>query len=416
MRLAIRAWVITALILMASSATEEDGWRVGEALHAQTAQRIAVVPEPGTPVVAVELLLTTGPADEGIALAGIAHLSARAIAAGLRSELDSMGVHLNVAAQKDALSFSLIAAPDAWKPASRLLIDALFREAPDSAGVEAERRVVIAQLAAREANPADAATRELDSAFFGATHPWGRPTVGTPQSLGRIRPRDVADFVDEHFLPGRALVAVVGPVEEADVRAHLSGLLGSGAPAPVEVVPFRSAERPVRRAYNSITTWVAASFRFPETADEEVLRFVAHLAGETLSFSPSQRSVYDVSADVFPRAGGGEIRLQVVVPPEESDLWADRVSEAFADLESRTLPDDVFNGNLRRFRGNRILDLITPEARAYEAARQLLVHGRFEGLVPESADLTQARVREAARSLNEPTIVVLGPEIEEDSP
>src|SRR5690606_38220953 len=113
---------------------------------------------------------------------------------------------------------------------------------------------------------ADAATREIDSAFFGASHPWGRPTVGTAQSLGRIRPVDVAEFVEEHFLPRRALAAVVGPVEEADVRAHLASLIGSGAPAAVEVVPFRSAERPVRQAYNSITTWVAASFRFPETA------------------------------------------------------------------------------------------------------------------------------------------------------
>src|SRR5690606_2826744 len=129
-----------------------------------TAQRLAVVSEPGTPVVAVELLLTVGPADEETALAGIAHLSARTIVASLRSEMDSMGVHLNVTAHKDALSFSLIAAPDAWKPASRLLVEALFEDAPGSSVVEAERRVVIAQLAARQSNPADAATREIGRA------------------------------------------------------------------------------------------------------------------------------------------------------------------------------------------------------------------------------------------------------------
>ena len=385
-------------------------------LVGQTGQRFAVISEPGTPVVAVELLLTVGPADEEALHSGITHLSGRAIGASLQTELDSMGVHLNVTGYKDVLSFSLIAAPDAWKSASRLLAEAIFLEAPDSARVEAERRVVIGQLAARQANPADAATRELENAFFGATHPWGRPTIGTAQSLGRIRPSHVAEFVEEHFRPARALTAVVGPVDEADVREHLSELLGSGPPAALEIVPFRSAERPVMRAYNSITTWVGASFRFPETGDEEVLRFVAFLAGETLSFSSLQRSVYDVSTGVFPRAGGGEIRLQVVVPPEESDSWADRVSEAFAELESRTLPDDVFNGHLRRFRGERMLNLTTPEARAYEAARQLLVHGSFESLIPRTTDITQTRVRDAARSLNAPTIVVLGPEIEEDTP
>lgn len=380
----------------------------------QSAQRLAVLSEPGTPVVAAEFLLTVGPADEEASLAGLANLSARAAVAGLRADFDSMGVHLNVTAHKDALAFSLIAAPDAWKPATRLLLEALLTEAPDSADVEVEKRAVIAELAARQSNPADAATRELDSSFFGTNHPWGRPTIGTPQSLARIGTADVDEFLQENFVSGRTLAAVVGPVDEADVREHLEPLLGSGNPTPVEVVPFSSAERPVRRDYNSITTWVAASFRFPETADEDVLRFVAFLAGQTLSFSPSQRSVYDVDTDVFARAGSGEIRLQVVIPPEESDEWAERVSEAFADLESGSLPEDVFDGHVRRFRGERLLQLITPEARAYAAARQLLVYGRFDGLVPDTADLSQARVRDAARSLNDPTVVVLGPELEED--
>src|SRR5690606_5184609 len=139
-------------------------------------------------------LLMVGPSDEPANLAGLAHLAARSAVSAVRADFDSMGVHLNVTSHKDALSFSLIAAPDAWEDATSLLLDALFEDEPANEAVGRERQAIIAELAGRQSNPADAATRELDSAFFGVAHPWGRPTVGTAQSLARILPADVLEF------------------------------------------------------------------------------------------------------------------------------------------------------------------------------------------------------------------------------
>jgi hypothetical protein len=178
------------------------------------------------------------------------------------------------------------------------------------------------------------------------------------------------------------------------------------------MVPFRPADRLVRREYNSVTTWVSVSFRFPETGDEEAINFLTYLATETLSFSPAQRSIYNVSAEVVPRVGGGEIRLHVVVPPEEGDDWAERVPEAITELATRSILDDEFANHVRRYRGLRLMRLISPEDRAREAARQLLVEGRFLGLVPEIEGLSQERVRAAVRSLSTPIVVLLGPTIQ----
>lgn len=402
-------------LLIAAAVIGIGGLFTDAPLAAQSARKLVVLSEPGTPVVASEFLLSVGPSDETANLAGIAHLAARAAVAGVRTDLDSMGVVLNVTSHKDAVSFSLISAPEDWEDATSLLLEALFEDVPRNDAVAQERQAIIAELAGRQSNPADAATRELDSAFFGTNHPWGRPTVGTAQSLGRIRPVDVIEFIEDNFAPERVIVAIVGPVDESDVRTHLLPMLGPGAPAPVEVVPFRSAERPVFRDYNSVTTWVAASFRFPESGDEEALRFVTFLAGDELSFSPTRRSIYDVSTEFNPRPGGGEIRIQLVVPPEEGEDWAERVSETMASIEEGNFHDDVFDAHLRRFRGERVVSLLTPESRAAAAARHLFVHGSFDSLVPEGEEMTPARVRAAARSLNEPTIVVLGPDLESEN-
>src|SRR5690606_12642647 len=175
---------------------------------------------------------------------------------------------------------------------------------------------------------------------------------------------------------------------------------------------FRPAERPVRIEYNSITTWVGASFRFPETADEDVMRFLAFLAARELAPSPAQRSVYNVESEVVTRVGGGEIRLQVVVPPEEAEDWEERMTDVIADLLATPLPEDVYAGLLRRFRGERLMELASPEERAHAAARQLLIQGEVGELAPSIDGLTAQVVREAAASLGPPTVVVLGPTLE----
>jgi predicted Zn-dependent peptidase len=75
----------------------------------------------------------------------------------------------------------------------------------------------------------------------------------------------------------------------------------------------------------------------------------------------------------------------------------------------------VFENRLRRFRGERLHALASPEARARELARQLLVGGRTRPLGQDLDALTLARVQAAARSLGAPTIVLLGPFLDEDS-
>jgi predicted Zn-dependent peptidase len=377
-------------------------------------QRFAVLSEPGTPVVATEILVSTGPADEAGDRAGLAYLSARSLIAPLRPALDSLGARIGLVPEKDALSFSVIAAPDAWEEATRILATALFQDPPASAAVQRERREIITELRGRAANPGDAATRELDRAFFGASHPWGRPTVGTPQSVERLDFNDVAAFLRENFTPDRAYAVVVGPVDEIAARAHLISLMGSALPTPAEEIPYTSSALPVRREYNSITTWVSASFRVPEGGDLEALRFVAYLAADDLSFSPTQRSVFNVSMQMTHRVGGGEIRLQVVIPPEETDLWADRVHAAIRRLETQPLPEDLFDSHVRRYYGEQLMELIAPEARAHRAARQLLTSGRVVALLPNIEGMTQDRVRAAARSLDYPTIVLLGPTVGDD--
>lgn len=371
--------------------------------------RIVVRPEPGNPVVALELLLATGPADEAAEQAGLAYLTARTAVAPLRPVMDSLGAYLAVDAQKEALAFTLIAAPDVWEEAARRLLAGLFRDPLDAGAARDERTALRAELSAREASPADALAREADAAFFGEDHPWGRPAVGFASTVEGLQPEDVEIFLRRNFTPDRATIAVAGPVETQTARAHLRGLLGA---APLEP-PSPPAPRPVfeavRRPYGSITAWVSAGYRFRPDADVEALRMLAWLAGEQISFGPSRRSVYNARSEVRLFPGGGELRLVMVVPPQEAEQWADRLRAAVAEFAREPLSPARFADHLRRYRGNRLQELDAPEARARLMAQRLLLSGRRSGPLVGTEDLSPERLHAAAVALDAPTLVFLGP-------
>jgi predicted Zn-dependent peptidase len=148
------------------------------ALGAQ--EHVVVRAEPGTPVVAVEVLVAAGPAEETAEQAGLAYLTARVATAPIRPILDSLGARLTVQAHKDALGFTLTAAPEAWQEATRTLLVALFRDPADSLAMVRERAALRAELIGREASPADALAREVDAAVFGRSTHGAAPRPATP--------------------------------------------------------------------------------------------------------------------------------------------------------------------------------------------------------------------------------------------
>jgi predicted Zn-dependent peptidase len=382
------------------------------AVPAAAQERVAVRPEPGTPVVAAEVLVAVGPADEPEGTPGITYLTARAVAAPVIPVLDSLDAHLVVEQHRDAVSFTVIAAPDNWEEAARTLLVALFRDPVDSLAVVRERAATVAELRAREASPADAVAREVDAALFRGAHPWGRPAVGTARAVERITVRQVDAFLREAFVSDRAVVAIVGPVPEDAGRMTRAFM----DPGPLRAAPVERAERarqPVRRQYETITAWAAAAYPFAPDADDEALRMLAHLALRRVSFGLLRPQVYDARAMVARDREGGELRLQLVVPPREVEEWGRRLVEAVAVYARAPLEERDFAERLRRFRGERLLELDAPEARARLLARRLLLGEPADGLV-EVDGLTPERLHAAARALGSPVLVFLGPFVEDD--
>jgi hypothetical protein len=202
---------------------------------------------------------------------------------------------------------------------------------------------------------------------------------------------------------------VVGPVDVDEALGVLRPHMPEGELRADSVPAAAPAAEPVSADYNSITTWVSATWRFGADSDVESLRLLAKLALDRVSFGPSRRSVYNSRAEVVQYAGGGEVRLTVVVPPREARAWAERLREAVGGYAAEPLAANVFAERLRRYRGLRLLELDLPEARAGAMARAALLGDRGATLA-DFTRLTAERLQGAARSLEPAIIVFLGPE------
>lgn len=387
-----------ALLLAAASLAAQD--------------RVVIRTEAGTPVVAAEVLVAVGPADEPEGKQGITYLTARAVTAPVLAVLDSLAAQLEVAQHRDAVSFTVVAAPDSWQEATRTLLVALFRDGVDSAAVVRQRTAVVAELRARQASPADVLSREVAAAVFGAAHPWGRPVVGTPASVGRITVRDVDAYLREAFTADRAVVSIVGPVG-ANAASVAAAFLEPGELRAATAEAAAPQRARVRRQYEAITAWVAAVYPFGPGADEEALEMLARLALDRVSFGLLRPQVYDAQVSVQRHRGGGELRLQLVVPPGEVEAWGRRLTDAVEAYARAPLEEPQFAERLRRYRGERLLALDAPEARARLLARRALL-GEAETALTDVDALTPERLHGAARALGRPVLVFLGPFVEDD--
>jgi predicted Zn-dependent peptidase len=154
---------------------------------------------------------------------------------------DGMGAELNAGTGKETTSVYArfldqhldraldIASDMVWRPA--------FRD------VDAEREVVIEEIAMYEDDPQDHVFDILGSAIFGE-HPLGRPIIGRRDVVGGTPVEAIASFHAARYVPGNVVVAAAGSIDHDRLVELVStrlpdrdGNAPQPEPAPVELRP-----------------------------------------------------------------------------------------------------------------------------------------------------------------------------------
>lgn len=197
--------------------------------------RVLVAERHGDPVVAVLLLYRVGSRNEREHEAGMSHFLEHMMFKGSRrfgkGAVDRLTTELggqnNAFTGYDHTAYWFELASDRWEAALDVEADRMRHLLLDSAEFESERAVVLEELAMGEDDPWRVLARRVEAALF-QRHPYGRPIIGSPESLRAMRAEDMRAFYERFYHPGNATLVVCGDVAPRkaleEVRARFEAL------------------------------------------------------------------------------------------------------------------------------------------------------------------------------------------------
>jgi zinc protease len=203
--------------------------------------------------------------------------------------VEGQGGRDNAFTSFDYTTFQILVPSDGTKTALELLDAMAFASTFEPKEIDAERQVIFEESRIETDTPKSAIIRQLYGLVFPG-HPYGRPVLGTPETMNAASQQKLKDFNRRYYTPENMVLVVVGPVQPKAVRAMVDQTFGkrprtgyAPAPAPplapLKGVVCKTVERPEQQAQLALG-WQAPSLSNP---DSFALDLVATILGGTES-------------------------------------------------------------------------------------------------------------------------------------
>ncbi len=240
--------------------------------------RVLTDTAPERSTVSVSAWVGVGSRDEPDSEAGASHFLEHLLFKGTEERgareialtLDAVGGDMNAFTSNEHTAFYASVPATDTDTAVDLLLDVLARPALAASDLDAERHVILEELAAAREDPDDVASVGLFEGLFPG-HPLGRETLGTPESIAALSRDDVAGFFSRWYRPANLVVAGAGAINHEYLAERVAERFGSmeGGSTPERVAPggvpvaHTFFQRPGELAHVAIG-WRAPGLRDPD--------------------------------------------------------------------------------------------------------------------------------------------------------
>lgn len=192
--------------------------------------------------VSVGMWVNVGSRDEESSVAGSAHFlehllfkgTTKKTALELSSAIDRVGGEMNAFTAKEYTCFYARVLDQNLEIAIETLSDMLVNSTIDVKDFEAERQVILEEIAMRDDDYADLAHEMLVQALYGSDD-LGRPILGTRSTITKAKRDTVWNFYRHFYKPSHVVVAAAGGVDHQELvrlvkRGFEHSLKGRGRP------------------------------------------------------------------------------------------------------------------------------------------------------------------------------------------
>ena len=313
------------------------------------------------PVVALDLWVRAGSADEKPDQAGMAHVvehmmfkgTARRPPGQVAREVENIGGEINAFTSFDYTVYTMVVAGRYAALGVDILHDALTASAFDPGELEREKLVILEEIKRTRDNPQQFLSRLLFSGAY-RLHPYRNPVIGTEKSVSGFSRSDLTAFVGHWYRPSNMVLVAVGdrPFEEMKKLASktFGRLPASGAPdrPPRTRDPARTRTKVSHAARDVTEVHFDLAFGTPDAAHEDVA--VLDLLSTILGHGDSSRLygriklkenlVRSISAGVYAPADPGLFYVGATVEPGRFREALGAVSEEISLIRSKPVGED----------------------------------------------------------------------------
>jgi predicted Zn-dependent peptidase len=253
--------------------------------------------------VAIGYWIGAGSRDERNGKAGVSHLIEHLLFKGTSSYsaqeiaeiFDRLGGELNAATSREHTVVYARVPDERLETAVDVMSDMVF--CPLFAELDAEREVVLEEIAMYEDTPQDYVHDLIAAAVFG-NRPLGRPVVGTADVISSISRRSVAAYHRAMYVPGNVVVAAAGHLDHNRLLELLERAERKQAEAPARASRVRSplvrTPAPGIRFQRKDTEQYHVCVGAPGISRSDRRRFAASVLDNILGGSASSRLFQEI--------------------------------------------------------------------------------------------------------------------------
>ena len=400
--------------------------------------RIVTEEVPSVRSAAVGIWVNVGSRDEAPATAGASHFLEHLLFKGttsrtaleISSSIESVGGEMNAFTSKEYTCFYARVIDTDLPMAIDVVSDLITSSIVTALDVDAERKVVLEEIAMRDDDPSDLVHDLFSDTFYGDTA-IGRPILGTIDSIKGMSRNTVFNYYKKKYLPQDLVVAVAGNIKHKRVVAMVEQALSRDNFLDVLAAPVIRPNIPVK---NTKQKSVGLLYKRSEQAHmfygmEGVARaderrfamgvLSAALGGgmSSLLFQEIREKrglAYSVYAYAQQFAGSGLLGFYAGCNPARAIEVVEIIRSVLADVADNGMTYEEIERAKGAVRGSLVLSQEDTGSRMSRIGKNEIVYGQvmdFDDILKAISRVNAEDIREIASEflVKTPTLALVGP-------
>ncbi|MEI8214599.1 MAG: pitrilysin family protein [Actinomycetota bacterium] len=400
--------------------------------------RIVTEEVPSVRSAAVGIWVNVGSRDEAPATAGASHFLEHLLFKGttsrtaleISSSIESVGGEMNAFTSKEYTCFYARVIDTDLPMAINVVSDLITSSIVSALDVDAERKVVLEEIAMRDDDPSDLIHDFFSDTYYGNT-PIGRPILGTVESIKGMSSNTVFNYYKKKYLPQDLVVAVAGNikhkrvvamVEEALSRDNFLDILAAPVVRPNTVVK-NTKQQSVGVMYKK-SEQAHMFYGMEGVARADDRRFAMGVLSAALGGGMSSRLfqeirekrglAYSVYAYAQQFAGSGVLGFYAGCNPAKAIEVVEIIRSVLSDVAENGMTHEEIERAKGAVRGSLVLSQEDSGSRMSRIGKNEIVYGQvmdFDDILKSIARVSTQDIREIASEflVKTPTLALVGP-------